>query len=262
MIRDALRLFVKASTIKLVRAMQYRANFAVGLAVALVQSLLLPAFQLLLFTSTAGFVGWTIDQVLLFQSVMLLFTGLARTLFDDVFATMSVTVKNGDFDRVLLLPHAPLVTLLTSGFSFPYLGSAALGLAGSVYFAARAQTGHTLRNLGLAAAVLLVGLVFYVALVVFYCAFVLTWIEFHRVRELLDKVFFFSSFPAEGYSRTLRFAYLFLFPVSIWAYYPAQILLDRAGIHVLVAMAAGIALFAASVSVWNHRLGGYTSAGG
>ena len=110
------RLFTWNSAIVISRDMQYRFNFITGTVITVLFSLMGPLFQYLLFTKTKGFPSWTVNQVILFQEVLLLTIGLRTTLFGGAKGKFIGLVRNGDFDRLLLRPFSPVGYLLATSF--------------------------------------------------------------------------------------------------------------------------------------------------
>lgn len=262
MVRQIFRLFVKDCSIKIAGAMQYRKNFTASVITSLLYSLIYPLFQLMIFTKTKGFQGWTIEQVMFFQAVFMLVTGLMQTLFSNVIIFISMLVVQGNFDRIMLLPYPPLLSLFTRGFSYYALGSVLAGSIGTVYFAIKMQIHISVFNIFLGVVLITIGLVFYLSILIFYCALVLRWTNFSRMRDILEKMFFFTSLPAEVFSGTSKFIYLFVFPIAIWTYFPVQALLGRIDAYVFPSIMVCFLFFAVSILVWNYNLKKYTSAGG
>ena len=262
MIYQALRLFCKDCSIKISGGMQYRKNFLTSIIISILYSFVFPLFQLMFFKTTRGFDGWTIDQVMFFQSIFLLWTGIIQTLFNDVLSLMGALVLQGGFDRLLLLPYPPLLSLFTRGFNYYSLGSVLTGFIGAIYFIVRLEVAITLPNITMFLILLLFGLVFYAALLIICCSFILRWTYFSRMREILEKLFFFTSMPAEVFNGTSKLVYMVIFPISIWAYFPAQALLNRLNVYVYPSMLVCVVFFILSIFIWDHHLKRYTSAGG
>ena len=81
---DAIDLFLLNARIVLMRLMAYRVDFVLSLVVGLGFSAMGPVFQFLLYQRSAGYPGWSLEEILLFQAVLLLIGGLCETAFGSI----------------------------------------------------------------------------------------------------------------------------------------------------------------------------------
>lgn len=77
-------LFILNSKLNIAKQMEYRFNFFLTSIIALVFSSISPLLQYLIFTQTKGFPGWNLDQIILFQGVLLIVPGLQNLLFGEL----------------------------------------------------------------------------------------------------------------------------------------------------------------------------------
>jgi len=257
-----IRLFIWNAKIRIQRNMAYRADFFVGIIVSLAEASLGPLFQLLLFTNTKGYPGWSIDQVLLLQGLVLMFLGIRGLLFGAIGSRVANMVWSGGFDRLLSLPYKPLRSIMASGFDLNRIGVLLVGLALTFYAGVRLhlQVGPV--------QVLFVlfgfscGIVLYLAFMIFYCTMMVMVTKIGRIEEVIDTLFNFISYPAEIFTNSLRIVLMTVLPFMLVAYFPAQKLLSRAAITVIPGMLVCLGLYVLSHLFWNHKLKNYTSAGG
>lgn len=249
--------------LKLERALAFRLNFFAHSAIALGHSFAFSLVQLLLYARLDGYPGWSPQQMLLFQALLLTWTGTSELLFGGVRAFVEREVAAGSFDRVFLWPAPALVSVLSRGtnvYAAPTVLAGALAVAVLV---SRAELSPPLLMWALAAACFVAGLVFYAALLVVYAACTLFMVEMERLREVLERVAFFGSFPADLYAGSAaKAAVLVVFPIGLWAYFPAQVLLERASALAAVAALMAVVLFAGAVAFYARQERRYVSAGG
>jgi ABC-2 type transport system permease protein len=247
---------------KLKRALMFRLNFVIHSGIALGYSCAFSLFQFFIYTSMHGYPGWAPEQMLLFQGALLFWTGTCELLFGGVRTFVEREVLDGSFDRVFLWPAHALVSLLTRGTNI-YAGATAL--------AGLATTGALIVRLGLRPSpwVLLAtigcfvaGLALYIALLIIYCACTLFMVKMDRLREVLDRIVFFASFPADVYAGAGKAALLVAFPVALWVYFPVQLLLGRATNIALGGVIVALVFLALAVRFWNRQERRYVSAGG
>lgn len=259
---EALDLFLLQSKIVLMRMLAYRVDFVLSLVVALGFSSLAPLFQFLLYRSSNGYPGWSWDQILVFQSVLLLTQGLSETLFGAIRGQVESMMANGEFDRLMIKPRRPLLLILTGGFQPSGLGSVIAGIILVVISSARAGLPPGAMGVLVFLALLGVRLVFQVAVQVLYCFFTLRWVYPMRLSEIMDKVQAWGNYPLEIFPRALGVVFSTVVPFSIACHWPARALLEPVGLMALGAVAGTGAFLALSLVLWRHQLRKYSSGGG
>ena len=113
---------------EIARSLQFRADFALGLIISLLNSMLSILLQFLVFKLTHGFPGWTIDEMIVFQGTFALWVGIRETLFGKVRDYIQQIIKRGDMDRILLKPFHAGGFILISGFDLQKLGTIGAGI--------------------------------------------------------------------------------------------------------------------------------------
>ena len=261
-VKYLLRLFIYDCKLKLARAMEFRVDFIFSFITSFIFSFLGPLFQFFIYSKTNGYPGWTFDQIMLFQAIMLLYSGITETLLGNVRYFMETLVQYGLLDRYLLLPHSTIGYILTKGFNYRAFGITVAGFSTLVFMTLRMGLIVHWQQILLFSMFILLGIILMAAFNIFYCILALRIIVVVRLKEILDRVFFFAGFPAEIYSGVIRFIYLTILPLGIWIYYPAQTLLGRLNYLSIFGSAATIILFYASLKIWKNQIKNYTSAGG
>jgi ABC-2 type transport system permease protein len=258
----ALNLFWLDVQLKLKQGLAFRLNFALNLLSSLFFSFLVSVFQFFVYAGIRGYPGWNGEQLLLFQATLLFWTGVSDFLFGGVRRLIDLEVVHGNFDRFFLWPPHPLVSLLTRGSNVYAVASILAGLVGMVVMWRRLELGPGPLMLLLGALFFACGLLLYLALVIVYCGCTLFWVKMERLREVLDRVVFFGSFPADAYLGPGKTALLACFPVALWVHLPVQALLGRAPVSGLGAVLTSLAVFGLALRFWRRQERLYTSAGG
>jgi ABC-2 type transport system permease protein len=250
------------SKIKLARAMEFRADFILGVFSTFTFSCTIPLVQFLIYTRTSGYPDWSFAQILLFSAMLLFWSGITETAFGEIKYSIQDKVKTGSFDRLLVLPYPAIIMILTKGFNYRSFGTMLAGAIALVY---------SILNLGIVVqwwqillffCFLVIGLLFYISLLILYCTLCLAIVNMMRLKDIFDKLVSFSFYPAEIFGGVFKFFYLIIIPVAVWIYFPVQILLHRLDIYMLYAMLISILLLFLSLILWNLRIKKYTSAGG
>jgi len=257
-----LRLFLWNCKLDISRNMAYRFNFIAGTLISLLNSGVAPIVQYLIFTTTNGYPGWTVQQLILFQGVLLLWGGVRTMVFGRVLPEMNSLVGSGEFDRLLVKPYPPMGVLLASGFQ---LSGFAPTIAGVVIIAMSLSSLDVVWHwwtLPLFLVLLLVGCCLYAALLILMCCIILVAIQMGRLGELFEKLLSFSDYPISIYPRILGRLFSIALPFAIWINFPAQTLLNRLDVTMIWGAIVSIVLLFVSHGLWKLCLSKYTSAGG
>lgn len=261
-VRRLAAFFGKSIGMRIARQMQYRFNFIVGNFIALAVSGVGPVVQYLIFSQTRGYPGWTLDQIVLFQGVLLLSSGLNNLLFADVKQQFMNMIWKGDFDRLLLLPLPVIGIVVFNGFNLEYAGSILAGIAIIVFGTMKLAIGITIGQIALFLLLLITGCVVQFALNVLFCAIGTRLIFMGRIRELMDAILTSANFPLEVFPHAFRFTFMFVVPFAVITVLPAQVLLARFDITVVFAMGCALLFLGASLFLWQSSLKRYSSGGG
>ena len=255
-------LFLWNSKLKIARCMEYRFDFITGSIVSLCLAGIGPFVQYLIFSQTRGYPGWTIRQLILFQGMMLLWFGIRDTAFGDLKQYAMDMVRQGDFDRLLLKPYPPIGILLISGFNFKNIGSILIGALIILFSAQALALRPGLFQILLIVVCFLSGLLFNMALDIFFCGIVIMLTQMGRIGDLIETLLGFSRYPVEIFSKVMRLIFLTVVPFAIWIYFPTQLLLNRLQGKILLGLLICGIWFWLSLIFWDRCLKKYTSAGG
>src|SRR6185295_17572244 len=133
---NELRLYRRYASISLRAQMEYRASFVMQTAGQFV----ITGIEFLgiwaLFSRFGGIRGWTLAEVAFFYGLISITWSIADALSRgfDVFGS---TVKNGDFDRILLRPRSTILQLFGHELTLRRMGRLTQGLAVFAFAVAR-----------------------------------------------------------------------------------------------------------------------------
>ena len=255
-------LFVETSKAKIAQAMAYRLNFILHSIISLLFSCIGPVLQFLIFSQTKGFPGWNLEQIVLFQGILLFHLGLRNTLFGSLHFELPEMLRKGQFDRLLLKPYPAIGTILSSGFDANNFGSIIAGGAIIAYSAVRMDLGITIAAASAFTGLIFLGLFLYTGFEILYSSAVIVLVHMGRLHDILGMLNKFGEYPLEIFTRSVQVFFITAVPMAVWVNYPARILLGRGSINILLSLAFSFIFFVLSLAVWNRSLKNYTSAGG
>ena len=117
--------FLKAS---LKEMLIYRLDCIVGMISQIVTQLVEIIFIWIVFQNTDNLAGWNFMQILLLYGVTLISIGISDFCFDALYDIGPKYIRNGEFDKILLRPVHPLISIVGSSKEFTALGYFVLGL--------------------------------------------------------------------------------------------------------------------------------------
>ena len=255
-------LFIWNSRLAIARNMEYKFNFILGSFIAIVFSSIGPVLQYLIFTQTKGFPGWNLDQIILFQGVLLIVLGLRTMFFGELQGFVYQLVRRGDFDRLLLKPYPPIGIILASGFSMNSLGSILGGIVIIVYSVFKLELQVGIVQLGLFLIFIAVGLMLFMALDVLFSCVVIVLVQMGRLNEFFNFIARFGEYPLSIFPNALRLTFITVVPFAVWVNIPAQLLLGNIDIYMIYSLVFSLVFLFICLRVWGLCLRKYTSAGG
>lgn len=242
--------------------MEFRIDFITGFIFSFSSSLGTILLQFMIYTNTSGYPGWTFDQILLFQAMVLLITGIRDTIFGNVRIVFENELKSGNLDQILLFPVPSLGSVMVMGFQFNSLPMVFAGLFSLGYSIYRLQMTLQWWNWGLFLLLVVVGIIFHMAIIIIHCSLAFRFINIEKMRELGDRLISFGSYPAEIFSGLTRMAYLIFVPIATFIYFPVQALLGRLNLICLIGVGFSLATFFGAIKFWDSQFKKYTGAGG
>lgn len=244
-----------------VTAIQYRFDFIVEGAIALLWMGVTLVPILVVFSVRERVADWTYGEALVVVGWFTLLKGVLEGAVSPSLTAVVEHVRQGTLDFVLLKPADAQFLVSTAKFE-PWRVIDLAG-AGAVFIWAFHLVGRAPAPRHLAvAAVLLV-----VAVLVLYSFWILVVsASFYVVRVdnlsyLFGSIFDAARWPVFVFKGALRFVFTFVFPLALMTTYPAMALLGTltaatAGAAVL----GGLAFAAAARLVWTRAIRAYTSA--
>lgn len=118
--------FLKAS---LKEMLIYRLDCIVGMVSQIVTQLVEIIFIWIVFQNTENLAGWNFMQVLLLYGITLISVGISDFCFDALYDIGPKYIREGDFDKIMLRPVHPLISIIGTSKEFTALGYFGLGLA-------------------------------------------------------------------------------------------------------------------------------------
>ncbi len=241
--------------------LEYQANMLIDL-LAMVGSLAGSIFVLSLFFGQGRELGgWSWEAALVVQGIYTFLDGVSSTWLRPNLSAIVTHVREGTLDFVLLKPidsqfWVSLRIMAPAGL--PEIG---LGLVLIVWAASRAGASLSLGTSLVAVLMLFVGGVILYALWFVIAATSIWFVKTWNATEVLRAVLASGRFPVSAYPPTLRLVFTLVLPVAFLTTVPAEVILGRAAMPMLVlGLFLAVLFFLGSRAFWLFALRYYTSA--
>lgn len=250
--------FLKAS---LKEMLIYRLDCIVGMISQIVTQLVEIIFIWIVFQNTDSLSGWNFMQILLLYGVTLISIGISDFCFDALYDIGPKYIRNGEFDRILLRPVHPLISIIGSSKEFTALGYLGLGLFLTITMLIKLMIPITI--------ILVLKIIFFsivgAAIIgAINTIFSISSFWTYRSSEVIwsfYRVYTFAQYPLDIYNKFIKMLITAILPFAFVAYYPSMNYLGMNSKMIYIAPIIMVILWLLAIKVWNLSLNKYRSTG-
>ncbi|MBW3018675.1 ABC-2 family transporter protein [Candidatus Woesearchaeota archaeon] len=258
-----MKLEAKAAALDLSRELAYKGNFILKCLAFVITDFIGPVLTLLIYNSTLGIPGWSFYELLLFQGTLTIVFGLGHLFVLALPYTAIHAIDRGEFDKYLVKPYSPLLYLITQSI----LVEGVVEVGAGVFIAALSivKLGLPVFSMSFFSYLFMIflGIVFQVAVMVLIASLSFFIVKADALMNLYFRLSDFARWPISIYGPLLKIFLVFLFPVAVSSFFPAEVLLRGLSLPVLFQAFIPVAVFfLIAVAVWNLAMRRYASAGG
>lgn len=239
----------------------YRIDCIVGIFSQLVEQAVSLIFMLVIFQNTENIAGWDFKQILLLFGVTRISIGIVGYCFDALYEIGPKYIRNGEFDKILLRPVHPLISIIGDSREFVALADFIVGLVITIWMLVSLSIPIT--------AILIIKILFFSiigALIVGGINTIFSIASFwsYRSNEVIWSVFrmyTITQYPLTIYNRILRIIMTAVLPFAFVAYYPTMAYLGLNTYMIYLSPIVAIVIWIVAVKLWNLALNKYRSTG-
>lgn len=250
--------FLKAS---LKEMLIYRLDCIVGMISQIVTQLVGIIFTWIVFQNTDTLVGWNFNQILLLYGVTLISVGISTFGFDALYDIGPKYIKNGEFDKILLRPVHPLISIIGSSKEFTAFGYFVLGLFLTITMLIKLMIPVTV--------ILIIKIIFFSivgATIIGAMNTIFSVASFwtYRSNEVIwsfYRMYTFAQYPLDIYNKFIKCLITIILPFAFVAYYPTMNYLGMDFKMIYIAPIIMIILWIIAIKIWNLALNKYRSTG-
>ncbi|ADY55281.1 protein of unknown function DUF990 [Syntrophobotulus glycolicus DSM 8271] len=250
--------FIKADS-------QYKANFISGIFANFYTYVLMYLSIWILTHRFPTIAGWNYQELVFLMALNLFSYAVATTVLWKHYALLEEHINNGNFDKFLIRPLAPLVNLLFHGFDWTGSGqivASGIFLGISLWKLGLDWTAH---KVGVLLVCLAGGILIQAGAMIIFPALSF-WLK--KSRNLGEVLFFtlrnFINYPLSIFGGGVAFILTYLLPWGFINYYPALYILNKPGEQsgfYLYTPLVGLLLFLLSLGLTNRGIARYKGVG-
>lgn len=239
----------------------YRLDCIVGMISQMITQLIEVIFMWIIFQNTDSLAGWDFKQIILLYGVTLIAMGIADFCFDNLYEIGPKYMKNGEFDKILLRPVHPLISIIGASKAFTSFGYLILGLFLTIIIIIELSIPITIF---LILKILFFGVIGAGIIGAINTIFSIASFWTYRSNEVIwtfSRIITFTQYPIKIYNKFIQGLITIILPFAFVSYYPSMDYLGMDSKMMYLAPIVMIILWVIAINVWNLALNKYRSTG-
>ena len=254
-------LYLSFLKISLKEILIYRIDCIAGIFSQLVVQAVSLIFIFIVFQNTENIVGWSFEQILLLYGVTRISIGISGYCFDELFDIGPRYIRSGEFDKILLRPVHPLISIIGASREFLSIADFFIGLGITMYMLYRLAIPITI--------LLIIKIIFFSivgALIIGAINTIFSISSFwtYRSNEVIwsfYRMYTFAEYPLDIYNGFIKILITVILPFAFVAYYPTMDYLGLNNYMIYLSPIIAIILWIIAIKLWNLALNKYRSTG-
>ena len=225
--------------------------------------LIAPLMALIIYTISKGISGWTFEEFLLLQGVLIFVFGISTFSLMGISYRVTELLINGTFEGVLIRPYNALKYLSSTSLNLEHVADIFVGLVLITYATSKLNITYTLTNVSMFFVLVFLALAFIFSVNVFVSSLAFFYNQVQALVHIFHELMDVAQYPLNIYNRMGAFIFSFLLPLGLMAFYPVETLLRGLEFSLFLKLAGVVLLFLmGSLLFWNNAIRHYSSAGG
>lgn len=255
------KIYISFLSASLKEMLIYRLDCIAGMVSQLLTQFVEVIFIWITFQNTDNLAGWNFEQILLLYGITLISIGISDFCFDALYDIGPKYIREGDFDKILLRPVHPLISIIGSSNEFTSLGYFGLGLFMTIAMLIKLAIPVTFILIFKIVFFSIIGAAIIGAInTIFSIASFWTY-KSNEVIWTFYKIYTFAQYPIDIYNGFIKFLITYILPYVFVAYYPTMNYLGMDKYMIYLSPIVAIVLWIIAVNVWNWALKKYRSTG-
>lgn len=260
-ILDNISLYLSFLKISLKEILIYRIDCIAGILSQLVVQAVSLIFIFIVFQNTQNIGGWNFEQILLLYGVTRISIGIQGYCFDSLYDIGPKFIRNGEFDKILLRPVHPLISIIGASREFISIADFFIGIGLTIYMLYKLAIPIT--------ALLIIKILFFSIVGALIIGAILTIFSIssfwtYRSNEVIwsfYRMYTFTEYPINIYNGFIKVLITVILPFAFVAYYPTMSYLGLNSYMIYLSPIIATILWLIAIKLWNFALNKYRSTG-
>lgn len=244
----------------LIAAMSYRMDFFIGLLSSLIEQVVYLIFLNVLFGNIKEIAGFSYGQMLFIYGISTIGRSIHLIFFDNLWMFGSRYIREGDFERLMLLPVNPLFQLISERIQLQGIGTTIIGIIASSKAYQLLQLQWNLGELVLFALICICIGLLYAAIQLGPTALAFWIVESFPITMGIFSLNQMAQYPMKIYPIAIQILLIFVFPYAFTSYFPALHFLNISSIGLLLPLVVLI-IFTINYTLFKYGMKKFSSVG-
>lgn len=221
-----LTLYLYYIKVYMMAQLAFRIDFLIGFLSSLIEQVVYLIFLNVLFNNITDIAGLNYGQMLFIYGIATVGRSIHLIFFDNLWMFGSRYIRDGEFERLLVLPINPLFQLICERIQPQGIGTSLIGLLALVQASQNLDMTWSLGKLVLLVLTCICIGLLYAAIQLGPTALAFWIVESFPITMGIFSFNQMAQYPLSIYPRLVQFLLTFVFPYAFTAYFPALYLLD------------------------------------
>ncbi|MDW8682246.1 ABC-2 family transporter protein, partial [Streptococcus suis] len=206
--------------------MSFRVDFFIGLFSSLIEQIVYLIFLNILFGNIKEIAGFNYGQMLFIYGIATVGRSIHLIFFDNLWMFGSRYIRQGEFERLLLMPVNPLFQLICERIQPQGIGTTLIGSLALVQASKELGMEWSLGKLALLIFIAICIGLLYAAIQLGPTALAFWIVESFPLTMGIFALNQMAQYPLNIYPKIIQILLIFIFPYAFTAYFPALYFLD------------------------------------
>lgn len=240
--------------------MSFRVDFFIGLFSSLIEQIVYLIFLNILFSNIKEIAGFTYGQMLFIYGIATVGRSIHLIFFDNLWIFGSRYIRQGEFERLLLMPVNPLFQLICERIQPQGIGTTLIGSLALIQASQALSLEWTVWKLLLLIFICICVGLLYAAIQLGPTALAFWIVESFPLTMGIFSLNQTAQYPITIYPRLIQALLIFVFPYAFTAYFPALYFLDLSLWGLALPLVVAI-VFAINYKLFRYGMTKFTSVG-
>ncbi|ABP89224.1 ABC-type uncharacterized transport system, permease component [Streptococcus suis 98HAH33] len=240
--------------------MSFRVDFFIGLFSSLIEQIVYLIFLNILFGNIKEIAGFNYGQMLFIYGIATVGRSIHLIFFDNLWMFGSRYIRQGEFERLLLMPVNPLFQLICERIQPQGIGTTLIGSLALVQASNELGMEWSLGKLALLIFIAICIGLLYAAIQLGPTALAFWIVESFPLTMGIFALNQMAQYPLNIYPKIIQILLIFVFPYAFTAYFPALYFLDLSMWGLALPLVV-VVLFSINYNLFRYGMTKFTSVG-